>query len=152
MYSLNTYDELLNSAIKKLSSKRYESHYKTIISDIKDLVESIKLYNQNQMSYSTIMYQVRYLKNLYNEQLKEIIYAYQEISLPDFSYKSDISSTVNSPQTLKVWMLRYLSYKIANCELSSIIKDTLKETSITNKYQEIDSYLFAVAYKNKVTN
>ena len=49
-------------------------------------------------------------------------------------------------------MLRYLSYKIANCELSSIIKNTLKETSITNKYQEIDSYLFAVAYKNKVTN
>ena len=152
MYTINEYDELLISAIKKLSSKKFEDKYKNLISDVKDLLDSINLYNNKEMSYSTIMYQVRYLKNIYNEQLKEIVYAYQEIVLPDFTSKNDICSIINSPQTLKTWMLRYMCYKIISTDLSNIIKKELKEESITNKYQELDGYLFAQALKNKVTN
>ena len=152
MYSINEYDELLNSAIKKLSGKKYEDRYKNLINDVKDLLESINVYNNKEMSYSTIMYQVRYLKNLYNEQLKEIIYSYQEIALPDFSSKNDPCSIINSPQSLKTWMLRYMCYKIVNIDLSMVIKEKLNEQTITNKYQEIDSYLFSYAFKKKVTN
>lgn len=152
MYSINEYDKLLIMASKKLSSKKYEGQYKELLYDLKELEQSILKYNEKEMSFSTIMYQVRYLKNLYSDILKDTILAYQEVVLPDFSYKGDVLSCITSPFSLKVWMLRFMCLTIINKNLSLIIKEPLKEKSMTNKYYEIDSILCEMALKNKVTN
>ena len=152
MYSIIQYDQLLLTASKKLNSKKYEGKYNDLLYDLKELEQSIKKYNEKEMSFSTIMYQVRYLKNLYNDVLKETILAYQEIVIPDFSYKSDTLSCITSPFSLKLWFLRYMCLQIVNKNLTQIINKPLKEQSITNKYYEIDTLLCEAALNNKVLN
>lgn len=150
MFSINEYDEFLNLTIKKLNGKKYGGRYNNIINSIKEFDKTFIKYNNKEISYSSIMYQVKYLKSLYNEELKEAILNYQEIIFPDFTGKNEINSIINSPLNLKIWFLRYLCLKIINCNLIEIVKNDLMESSITNKYHELDTILFKSALKSKV--
>lgn len=150
MLTMAQYDEFLKAAIKKVSSKKYEGRYNLIINSIKEFEVKLKEYNEKQISFNTIMYQVKFYKGMHLEELKEAVNSYQSIVFSDFNGKSEIGSTINSPMSLKVWFLRYLCLKIVNTDLINVVKSELKETTITNKYNEIDMILFKQALKSKV--
>lgn len=150
MFSINQYDEFLKVALKKVSGKKYEGKYNDIVNNIKEFEKKANEYNEKKISYNTIMYEVKYLKNVYNEELKEAITNYQNIIFPDLVSKNDVGSIINSPFNLKVWFLRYLCIKIINTDLINIIKSELTSNTITNKYNELDTILFKSALKSKV--
>ena len=146
MLSNKEYEELVAQVVKKLRSKKNFNH-KNIINDIKELEESSKLCNLKEKTYSSIMYQVRFLKSKYQDELKDIIATYQEIIFPDFSYKNDLNAMINGPYALKTWLLRYVCVSLIDFELSDLIKQDISSYSITRQYQEIDILLF-----KKITN
>ena len=150
MLTMAQYDDFLKAAVKKVSSKKYEGRYNLIINSIKEFEVKLKEYNEKQISFNTIMYQVKFYKGMHLEELKEAVNSYQSIVFPDFNGKNEIGSTINSPMSLKVWFLRYLCLKIVNTDLINVVKSELKETTITNKYNEIDMILFKQALKSKV--
>ena len=79
MLSIKEYDSLQMEVLKILSSKRFTGRYKEIVNDIKELSEASDLCNRKEITYSSILHQVRFLKGTYNEELKIVIQAYQEI-------------------------------------------------------------------------
>lgn len=142
MLSNSEFEQLQNLVIKKFSSKRYQEKFKDILMDIKELDESAYLCSKKEMTYSSVMYQVKYLKGIYTEALKETIQTYQEIIFPDFSYKNDLNAMINGPYALKLWLIRYLCLQKLNVDLSSLINEDIKNLSITQQYQKIDVILF----------
>ncbi len=150
MLSCKEYDNLQKEVMKVLSSKRFTGRYKEIIGDIKELAKASDLCNKQEITYSSVLHQVRFLKGTYCEEIKEIIQSYQEIIFPDFSYKNDLNAMINGPYALKIWLMRYLCLKVLKCELKEIIQGNLSELSITQQYQEIDGMLFQATINVKV--
>lgn len=152
MLSVKEYDILQKEVIAALSKKRFTERYKEIISDIKELSKASDLCNKQEITYSSVLHQVRFLKGTYNDELKEIIQSYQEIIFPDFTYKNDLNTMINGPYALKIWLTRYLCLRVLKCELSDVIQFDLKDLSITQQYQEIDVMLFQTFMNVKVTS
>lgn len=152
MLPVKEYDNLQKEAVSILNSKRFSGRYKEIVNDIKELTKASEKCNKQEITYSSVLHQVRFLKGTYNEELKTIIQSYQEIIFPDFSYKNDLNAMINGPYALKLWLIRYMCLKVLKCELNEIVNIELKEYSITQQYQEIDVLLFNAMINVKVTN
>lgn len=152
MLPVKEYDNLQKEAVSILSSKRFSGRYKEIVNDIKELTKASEKCNKQEITYSSVLHQVRFLKGTYNEELKTIIQSYQEIIFPDFSYKNDLNAMINGPYALKLWLIRYMCLKVLKCELNEIVNIELKDYSITQQYQEIDVILFNAMINVKVAN
>ncbi|MDY2888344.1 MAG: hypothetical protein SOU19_02120 [Candidatus Caccosoma sp.] len=151
MLTNKEYDALQNLVIKKFKKNSGES-FSNMINDLDELDEVSYLCSINEMTYSSLLYQVKYLKVVYGNQLKEVIMAYFNVIFPDFSYKNDLNTMINGPYALKLWLLRYLCLNSLNVPLNELITSSLKEENITKKYQEIDEILFNNYIKAKVNN
>lgn len=151
MLTNKEYDALQNLVIKKFKKNNDES-FNNMINDLDELDEVSYLCSINEMTYSSLLYQVKYLKGIYGNQLKEVITAYFNVIFPDFSYKNDLNTMINGPYALKLWLLRYLCLNSLSIPLNELITSSLKEESITKKYQEIDEILFNNFIKAKVNN
>ena len=149
MLSTNELEKLTQSVINKTNKKNNEE-LKQIIIDIKQLDKTANLHNKKQISRSSLMNEVRFLKGRYQEQLKEVISEYQTIIFDGYSYKNDLNTMINGTSSLKTWLVRYLCL----CQLEEELKDiiTLSETySITEKYKAIDTIIFSkIINKNDV--
>ena len=149
MLSTNELEKLTQSVINKTNKKNNEE-LKQIIIDIKQLDKTANLHNKKQISRSSLMNEVRFLKGRYQEQLKEVISEYQTIIFDGYSYKNDLNTMINGTSSLKMWLVRYLCL----CQLEEELKDiiTLSETySITEKYKAIDTIIFSkIINKNDV--
>lgn len=152
MISLNDYDKILISVVNKLINKKNKEIDKDILFDIKDLDESASLCSNKEMTHSEVMYQVRYLKGIYAEQLKEVIAIYQSIIFPDFSYKNDLNAMINGPYSLKIWLIRYVCLAYLKCDVDNLMNQEIKQLSITRQYQAIDIQLFNKVLNVKVLN
>ena len=151
MLTNKEYDALQNLVIKKFKKNSGES-FSNMINDLDELDEVSYLCSINEMTYSSLLYQVKYLKVVYGNQLNEVIMAYLNAIFPDFSYKNDLNTMINGPYALKLWLLRYLCLNSLNVPLNELITSSLKEENITKKYQEIDERLFNNYIKAKVNN
>lgn len=152
MLSLNEYDKMLSTVVNKLINKKSKDIDKEILFEIKDLDESTSLCNNKEMTHSEIMYQVKYLKATYDEQLKEAMSIYQSIIFPDFTYKNDLNAMINGPYSLKIWLIRVVCLNYLKFDVSQIINVDFKNMSITRQYQEIDMLLFNKVLNVKVLN
>ena len=152
MMSLNDYDKILISVVNKLINKKNKEIDKDILFDIKDLDESASLCSNKEMTHSEVMYQVRYLKGIYAEQLKEVIAIYQSIIFPDFSYKNDLNAMINGPYSLKIWLIRYVCLAYLKCDVDNLMNQEIKQLSITRQYQAIDIQIFNKVLNVKVLN
>lgn len=151
MLSNKEFEQLLVNVINYFNSKK-NSDFKNILKDLKELDEASNLCSKKEMTYSSVMYQVKYLKGIYAEALKETIQIYQSIIFPDFSYKNDLNAMINGPYSLKLWLVRYLCLQKLSVDLSSLINENIKNLSITQQYQKIDIILFNSIINIKVNN
>ena len=87
MVTNNEYNVLVENVIKYFSSKKFNGMYMDIIEDIKELDEASISCNKREKSFSAVMYQVKFLKSQYVEELKDTIQTYNEIIFKDFSFK-----------------------------------------------------------------
>lgn len=142
MITNDEFQQLQQKIIKYFSSKKNKYDYKDILNDIEELDKSSYLYSKKEMSFSSMMYQVKYLKGVYGEKIKNTIQTYQSIIFPDFSYKNDLNTLISGPYSLKLWLIRYMCLQKINFELDKLINDEIKSLTITKQYQEIDIILF----------
>ena len=149
MLSTSELEKLTQSVINK-TYKKNDEELKQIVIDIKQLDKSVALHNKNEISRSSLINEVRFLKGRYQEQLKEVISEYQTIIFDGYSYKNDLNTMINGTSSLKTWLVRYLCLYQLEEELKDII--TLSETySITEKYKAIDTIIFSkIINKNDV--
>ena len=152
MLTNKEYDELVSKVVKHFKTKKFNEMYLDIIEDINDLDEAAIKCNKKEMSFSSVMYQVKFLKSQYAEELKETIQVYNEIIFKDFSFKNDLNAMINGPYALKTWLVRYLCIDSLTIDLADLIKMDLSTFSITRQYQEIDIILFNKIVNKKVTN
>ena len=152
MLTNKEYDELISKVIKYFKNKKFNAMYVDIIEDIEDLDEAVNQCNNKEKSFSSLMYQVKFLKSQYAEELKDVIMIYNEIIFKDFSFKNDLNTMINGAHSLKVWLVRYLCVDNLNIELSELIKKDLENMSVTCKYQEIDNILFKKTVNKTVTS
>lgn len=151
MLTNNEYEELIKKVLKNIKSKK-NKNYNRIISDINELDEASKMCNNKQISFSEIMYQVKYLKSIYQDELHDVLLAYQEIIFPDFTYKNDLNAMINGPYSLKVWLVRYLCLEVLNYNVDKLNKDELNGLSITRQYQKVDEFIFNKTINEKVAS
>ena len=76
MLSTIELEKLTQSVINK-TYKKNDEVLKQIVIDIKQLDKSVALHNKNEISRSSLINEVRFLKGRYQEQLKEVISEYQ---------------------------------------------------------------------------
>ena len=72
MLSTSELEKLTQSVINK-TYKKNDEVLKQIVIDIKQLDKSVALHNKNEISRSSLINEVRFLKGRYQEQLKEVI-------------------------------------------------------------------------------
>ena len=152
MLSNKDYEELVNLVIKHFKSKKFNEMYLDIIEDIKDLNESAIKCSNKEKSFSSVMYQVKFLKSQYVEELKETIQIYNDLIFKDFTFKNDLNTMINGPYALKMWLIRYLCIDNLSIDLCDLIKEDISSYSITRQYQEIDIILFRKTINKKVAN
>ena len=87
MLSTIELEKLTQSVINK-TYKKNDEELKQIVIDIKQLDKSVVLHNKNEISRSSLINEVRFLKGRYQEQLKEVISEYQTIIFDGYSYKN----------------------------------------------------------------
>ena len=151
MLTNKEYEELVSQVIKHFKNKKFNGMYLDIIEDIEELDEAALQCNNKEKSFSSVMYQVKFLKSQYAEELKDIISVYNEIIFKDFTFKNDLNAMINGAHSLKIWLVRYLCETSLNVELKDLIKVDLEALSVTRKYQEIDNILFKKIVNKKVT-
>lgn len=151
MLSTNELEKLTQSVINKTNKKNNEE-LKQIIIDIKQLDKTANLHNKKQISRSSLMNEVRFLKGRYSEALKETISEYQTLIFEGYSYKNDLNTLINGSSSLKLWLTRYLCLCQIQEELKDIVSLENEEYSITEKYKIIDEILFLKIVNSKVTN
>ena len=151
MLSTNELEKLTQSVINKTNKKNNEE-LKQIITDIKQLDKTAILHNKKQISRSSLMNEVRFLKGRYSEALKETISEYQTLIFEGYSYKNDLNTLINGSSSLKLWLTRYLCLCQIQEELKDIVNLENEEYSITEKYKIIDEILFLKIMISKVTN
>lgn len=151
MLSTNELEKLTQSVINKTNKKNNEE-LKQIIIDIKQLDKTANLHNKKQISRSSLMNEVRFLKGRYSEALKETISEYQTLIFEGYSYKNDLNALINGSSSLKLWLTRYLCLCQIQEELKDIVSLENEEYSITEKYKIIDEILFLKIMNTKVTN
>lgn len=151
MLSTNELEKLTQSVINKTNKKNNEE-LKQIIIDIKQLDKTANLHNKKQISRSSLMNEVRFLKGRYSEALKETISEYQTLIFEGYSYKNDLNALINGSSSLKLWLTRYLCLCQIQEELKDIVSLENEEYSITEKYKIIDEILFLKIMNSKVTN
>ena len=151
MLSTNELEKLTQSVINKTNKKNNEE-LKQIIIDIKQLDKTANLHNKKQISRSSLMNEVRFLKGRYSEALKETISEYQTLIFEGYSYKNDLNALINGSSSLKLWLTRYLCLCQIQEELKDIVNLENDEYSITEKYKIIDEILFLKIMNTKVTN
>lgn len=151
MLSTNELEKLTQSVINKTNKKNNEE-LKQIIIDIKQLDKTANLHNKKQISRSSLMNEVRFLKGRYSEALKETISEYQMLIFEGYSYKNDLNALINGSSSLKLWLTRYLCLCQIQEELKDIVSLENEEYSITEKYKIIDEILFLKIMNSKVTN
>lgn len=151
MLSTNELEKLTQSVINKTNKKNNEE-LKQIITDIKQLDKTAILHNKKQISRSSLMNEVRFLKGRYSEALKETISEYQTLIFEGYSYKNDLNTLINGSSSLKLWLTRYLCLCQIQEELKDIVNLENEEYSITEKYKIIDEILFLKIMNSKVTN
>lgn len=151
MLSTNELEKLTQSVINKTNKKNNEE-LKQIIIDIKQLDKTANLHNKKQISRSSLMNEVRFLKGRYSEALKETISEYQTLIFEGYSYKNDLNTLINGSSSLKLWLTRYLCLCQIQEELKDIVSLENEEYSITEKYKIIDEILFLKIMNSKVTN
>ena len=131
--------------------------YLDIIEDINDLDEVAIKCNKKEMSFSSVMYQVKFLKSQYAEELKDTIQVYNEIIFKDFSFKNDLNAMINGPYALKTWLVRYLCIDSLTIDLSELIKIDMSNASdfklldrkvvdILNKIPEKKGFFRAISF------
>ena len=152
MLSNKDYEELVNLVIKHFKSKKFNEMYLDIIEDIEDLNESAIKCSNKEKSFSSVMYQVKFLKSQYVEELKETIQIYNDLIFKDFTFKNDLNTMINGPYALKMWLIRYLCIDNLSIDLCDLIKEDISSYSITRQYQEIDIILFRTTINKKVAN
>lgn len=152
MLTNKEYEELMSQVIKHFKSKKFNGMYVDLITDINELDEAAVQCNNKERSFSSVMYQVKFLKSKYAEQLKDTIQIYNEIIFKDFTFKNDLNAMINGPYALKIWLTRYLCIDNLTIELSELIKSDMSSYSITRQYQEIDVILFKKIANKKVTS
>lgn len=152
MLSNKEYEDLVNLVIKHFKSKKFNEMYLDIIEDIEDLNESAIKCSNKEKSFSSVMYQVKFLKSQYVEELKETIQIYNDLIFKDFTFKNDLNTMINGPYALKMWLIRYLCIDNLSIDLCDLIKDDISSYSITRQYQEIDIILFRKTINKKVAN
>ena len=151
MLSTNELEKLTQSVINKTNKKNNEE-LKQIITDIKQLDKTAILHNKKQISRSSLMNEVRFLKGRYSEALKETISEYQTLIFEGYSYKNGLNTLINGSSSLKLWLTRYLCLCQIQEELKDIVNLENEEYSITEKYKIIDEILFLKIMNSKVTN
>lgn len=151
MLSTNELEKLTQSVINKTNKKNNEE-LKQIITDIKQLDKTAILHNKKQISRSSLMNEVRFLKGRYAEALKETISEYQTLIFEGYSYKNDLNTLINGSSSLKLWLTRCLCLCQIQEELKDIVNLENDEYSITEKYKIIDEILFLKIMNTKVTN
>lgn len=151
MLSTNELEKLTQSVINKTNKKNNEE-LKQIIIDIKQLDKTANLHNKKQISRSSLMNEVRFLKGRYSDALKETISEYQTLIFEGYSYKNDLNTLINGSSSLKLWLTRYLCLCQIQEELKDIVSLENEEYSITEKYKIIDEILFLKIMNSKVTN
>ncbi len=152
MLSNKDYEELVNLVIKHFKGKKFNEMYLDIIEDIEDLNESAIKCSNKEKSFSSVMYQVKFLKSQYVEELKGTIQIYNDLIFKDFTFKNDLNTMINGPYALKMWLIRYLCIDNLSIDLCDLIKDDISSYSITRQYQEIDIILFRKTINKKVAN
>lgn len=152
MLSNKEYEDLVNLVIKHFKIKKFNEMYLDIIEDIEDLNESAIKCSNKEKSFSSVMYQVKFLKSQYVEELKETIQIYNDLIFKDFTFKNDLNTMINGPYALKMWLIRYLCIDNLSIDLCDLIKDDISSYSITRQYQEIDIILFRKTINKKVAN
>ena len=151
MLSTSELEKLTQSVINK-TYKKNDEVLKQIVIDIKQLDKSVALHNKNEISRSSLINEVRFLKGRYQEQLKEVISEYQMLIFEGYSYKNDLNALINGSSSLKLWITRYLCLCQIQEELKDIVSLENEEYSITEKYKIIDEILFLKIMNSKVTN
>ena len=86
MLTNKEYEELMSQVIKHFKSKKFNGMYVDLITDINELDEAAVQCNNKERSFSSVMYQVKFLKSKYAEQLKDTIQIYNEIIFKDFTF------------------------------------------------------------------
>ena len=152
MLTNKEYEDLVSQVIKHIKNKKFNGMYLDIIEDFNELDEAVIICNNKEKSFSSLMYQVKFLKSQYAEELKETIQVYNDIIFKDFSFKNDLNTMINGPYALKMWLVRYLCLDTLSIELSDLIKEDMSSFSITRQYQEIDIILFKKTVNKKVTS
>lgn len=138
----NEYEQLQQNVVKILSIKRFNGRYKEIVNDINDLKDISNQCNLQEISFSEVLHQTRFLKGKYGEELKDIIQQYNEIIFPDFTYKNDLNTIINGANSLRLWLIRYLCLKVLKTTLYDLINEDYSSFSITQQYQQIDQVIF----------
>ena len=87
MLSNKDYEELVNLVIKHFKGKKFNEMYLDIIEDIEDLNESAIKCSNKEKSFSSVMYQVKFLKSQYVEELKGTIQIYNDLIFKDFTLR-----------------------------------------------------------------
>lgn len=151
MISNKEYEKLLIDVINSFNKQKYKGSYDDILSDIKELDDISLKFAKKEKSHSSMMYEVRFMKADYAEELKEVIACYHEIIFKDFSYKNDLNALINGPYSLKIWLVRFMCIDAINIDLIDLIKEDFSTLSITKQYLEIDSILFKKVINEKVT-
>lgn len=152
MLSNKEYGELVNQVIKHFKNKKFNEMYLDILEDIEELNDATIKCNNKEKSFSSVMYEVKFLKSQYADELKDTIQVYNDIIFKDFTFKNDVNTMINGPYALKMWLVRYLCLDNLSIDLSELIKEDISSFSITRQYQEIDIVLFKKTANKKVTS
>ena len=152
MLSNKEYEELVNQVIKHFKNKKFNEMYLDILEDIEELNDATIKCNNKEKSFSSVMYEVKFLKSQYADELKDTIQVYNDIIFKDFTFKNDMNTMINGPYALKMWLVRYLCLDNLSIDLSELIKEDISSFSITRQYQEIDIVLFKKTANKKVTS
>lgn len=149
MLSNKEYDELVHQVIKYFKNKKFNEMYLDVLEDIEDLEDATIKCNNKEKSFSSVMYEVKFLKSQYVEELKYAIQIYNEIIFKDFTFKNDFNTMINGPYALKMWLIRYICLDNLTIDLCDLIINDMSSFSVTRQYQEIDIILFKKAIKSK---
>jgi hypothetical protein len=149
MLSNIEYDELVHQVINYFKNRKFNEMYLDVLDDIEDLQEATTKCNNKEKSFSSVMYEVKFLKSQYVEELKYAIQTYNEIIFKDFTFKNDLNAMINGPYALKMWLIRYVCLDNLTIDLCDLINIDMSNFSVTRQYQEIDIILFKKTIKNK---
>lgn len=149
MLSNVEYDELVHQVVKYFKTKKFNEMYLDVLEDIEALDDATIKCSNKEKTFTSVMYEVKYLKSQYVEELKYTVQTYNDIIFKDFTFKNDLNTMISGPYALKMWLIRYMCLENLTIDLSELIKVDMSSFSITRQYQEIDIILFNKVIKNK---